>query len=148
MNDSKRITSEIMSTAIMCVLFLAMLVLVVFAAKAYKSSVNAQSRNDDSRAVLSYIITAVKGNKTDDIRLDTIDGVQTLVLKDDQTGLEQRIYYKDGQLRENYGLTGGRFAEDAETVIGSTDRFEMRMIGEDILEIQSGFGNSYVRIGF
>ena len=93
MKSSKWTISEIFSAAIMCVLFLAMLVLVMFAANAYKSSVHAQHRNNDTRAVLSYVVTAVKANKTDDIKLEKIDGKDTLVIRDEQTGLEQRLYW-------------------------------------------------------
>lgn len=148
MNSSKKITSEILSAAIMFILFLVMLLLVVFSATAYKSSVTAQSVNNDARAVLSYVITAVKSNKTDDIRLIPVDGVDTLVMTDGQTGFEQRIYYRDGQLLENYGMTGTEFPKDSETVIGRTDYFEMNLMEDELLEIRTSYGSSFVNIGY
>ena len=136
-----------MSTAIMCILFLTMLVMVVFSATYYKSSVSSQADNNDTRAVLSYVVTAVKANKTDDISLEDHDGMQMLVIYDDQTELEQRIYYKDGRLMENYGLRGAAFRDDSAAVIAEPGFFEMNMIGDQLLEIKTDAGNSYVNIG-
>lgn len=147
MKQKKGIGSEIMSAAIMCVMFLAMLVLVVFAAKAYRSSVSIQAANNDTRAVLSYVVTAVKAGKTDHIQLEEIDGVNTLVIIDDQSGLAQHIYYKDGKLLENYGAVGYAFKEDSETVIAQTGRFEMSMLNDNLLQIVTDAGNSYVNLG-
>ena len=47
MNDSSKVTSEIMSLILMGVLFLSMLTLVVFSASAYRASVQVQAGNDD-----------------------------------------------------------------------------------------------------
>lgn len=144
MKDRKNGSSEIMSMILMGVLFLAMLVIVVFAASAYRSSVQAQKKNNDMRAVLSYVSTAIKANDTDDIKLEMIDGVNTLVITDHISGLEQRIYFRDGQLLENYGAVGYEFYKDGETVLGQTDLFEMSLVEDGLLKIETSFGDSYI----
>ena len=147
MSEGKRISSEIMSMIIMGVLFLTMLMFVVFSASAYRSSVQVQKYNNDLRAALGYVATAVKGNTTDDIALQEINGVNTLVITDHVSGLEQRIYFKDGQIYENYGALGYEFRDDAATVIGNAEVFEMSIDADDLLRLHTDFGDSYVSIG-
>ncbi|MGI5873997.1 MAG: DUF4860 domain-containing protein [Bacillota bacterium] len=146
MNDSSKVTSEIMSLILMGVLFLSMLTLVVFSASAYRASVQVQAGNDDLRAALGYVATAVKQNGTDDIRLEDIDGVPTLVITDRVSGLEQRVYYRDGEILENYGAVGYGFSPGGETVIGRADVFEMTLIGDSLLKIETNLGTSLVNL--
>ena len=53
---------DIISTLIIAVLFAVILLLVVFSASSYRNATSGQSENDNSRAVLSYITTAVRGS--------------------------------------------------------------------------------------
>ena len=144
--ESSRQSGRIMMMIIMGVLFLTMLVLVVFAASSYRSSVRMQERSNDLRAAVGYVVTAVRTNGTDDIRLEEIDGVNTLVITDSISGLEQRIYHKDGDIIENYGATGYPFPEDTASVIGHADIFDMRIENDSLLVIDTDYGSSNVRI--
>lgn len=144
MKDRGNQASSIMSMIIMGVLFLAMLMIVVFAASGYRTSVQTQKENNDMRAALGYVSTAVKANNTDDIRLEMIDGVNTLVITDHISGLEQHIYWRDGQIIENFGAVGYEFYKDGETVIGNAEQFEMSMAEDSLLMVRTSFGDSYI----
>ncbi len=143
----RTIKSGVMTAAIMCVMFFVMLILVVFSASAYRSAVSIQRQNGEARAALGYVITAVKANKTDRVYLDTADGMQTLVISDGVTGLEQRIYCRGGELIENYGAAGQEMRADGGVVIGHPGEFRMSMETDSLLRIETDLGSSYVDIG-
>ena len=146
-NGSGSVLSRIISAVIMGIIFLVVLMLVVFSAKAYEGSVDIQNENYSERAAVGFVITAVKANKTDSIYIDSSSGTDMLVISDGVSGLEQHIYFRDGQLIENYGEAGRDFVPDGEEVIGTMKQFEMTMVTDDLLKITTEYGDSYVNIG-
>ena len=145
-NGKGKMLSNALSAAIMCVIFLTVLILVVFSARSYRASVDLQHLNFETRAAVGYVLTAVKANRTDDIHLDGSGDKAMLVISDGVSGLEQHIYSRGGELIENYGPAGGSFEADGEEVIGHPGRFEMSMEGDSLLRISTDYGDSYVNI--
>ena len=60
---SGKIFGDLISTITVAVLFFVILMLVVFSAVSYQRSVEISDANGNTRAVLSYIITAVKASE-------------------------------------------------------------------------------------
>lgn len=142
----KRIFSDLMPVIIVAVLFLVILILVVFSAVSYGTSVDIRDGNNNKRAVLSYITTAVRSNAGDPCELTERDGIEILVLDDGQTGFERQIYFHDGKIKESYLKKGSAPVPDDALTIGETSVFEMEFVKDDLLEIKTDIGTSYVHI--
>ena len=137
---------EILPALVAGVLFLTVLVFVVFAVKTYQSAVGSQQRNNEKRALLEYIETAVSSNRASHVTLEGSGALKTLVIRDPETGLKQRIFCRDGQLMETYGMEGSAATESTATVIGETDEFSMSLISPELLEVKTDAGVSYIHI--
>lgn len=128
------------------VLFLVILLLVVFSARAYQYAVDVQEKNDELRAVLSYVVTAVNADRASCVSVEERDGLRVLVIRDEAAGTEQRIFFDGGSVREDYGLTGSGIDRKGSSEIGSANRFEIIMVKEDLIRIDTDLGSSYVHI--
>jgi len=128
------------------VLFLVILLLVVFSARAYQYAVDVQERNDEMRAVLSYVVTAVNADRASRVSVEERDGLRVLVIRDEAAGTEQRIFFDDGSVREDYGLTGSGIDRKGSSEIGKAERFDITLVKEDLVRIDTDLGSSYVHI--
>ena len=128
------------------VLFLVILLLVVFSARAYQYAVDVQDKNDELRAVLSYVVTAVNADRASRVSVEERDGMRVLVIRDVEADTEQRIFFDEGAVREDYGLAGSLIDRKGASEIGSAKRFEIIMIKEDLIRIDTDLGSSYVHI--
>ncbi len=128
------------------VLFLVILLLVVFSARAYQYAVDMQERNDEMRAVLSYVVTAVNADRASRVSVEERDGLRVLVIRDEAAGTEQRIFFDDGSVREDYGLTGSGIDRKGSSEIGKAERFDITLVKEDLVRIDTDLGSSYVHI--
>ena len=142
----KKIFGDLISTVTMAVLFLVILILVVFSAMTYQRSVEISDQNGNARAVLSYVVTAVRANASGTVTVEDRDGRAALIIADEATGYEQRIFFRDGQVLETYGFTGSEIYEEDAMVIGEAERFEIGFLTDELLEIRTDMGNSCVRI--
>lgn len=146
MGKRSKIFGDVLTVIVMAVLFLVILLLVVFSAVSYQRSVEIHDTNNNTRAVLSYVITAVKASESSEIEITEKDGTQVLALQDADTGFEQQIYFMDGKVLESYGRADSPLSPDDALVIGEAQQFEMEYLTEDLLEIRTDLGNSYVHI--
>ena len=97
MNSEKRGISELITVLMVLVLFFVILMLVVFAAVSYQRTVGMQDSADNKRAVLSYVITAAKADQSAEVSLEDVAGEKAVVIRDEASGYEQRIYHADGK---------------------------------------------------
>ena len=146
MEKKKRSTGEFLSTLTIAILFLVIILLVVFAAVSYRNGTEAKSANDNSRAVLSYVVTAVKDNQNARVGVKDFYGTEGLSIVDPKNGSERRIFAKDGKLMEEYALEGSTISSSDAQVIGDVNLFEISRIGKGILKIRTDRGTTYVRI--
>lgn len=137
---------DLLTVIVMAVLFLVILLLVVFSAVSYQKAVDIHDANNNTRAVLSYVITAVKANEAGTAEVTERDGLPVLILTDAESGYEQQIYFKDGQVLESYGRAGAPLVPEDALVIGEAGSFEIGYLTENLLEIRTDAGNSYVHI--
>lgn len=137
---------DLLTVIVMAVLFLVILLLVVFSAVSYQKAVDIHDDNNNTRAVLSYVITAVKANEAESVEITERDGMPVLILSDGETGFEQQIYFNDGKVLESYGRVGAPLVPEDALVIGEAKRFEIGYLTENLLEIKTDIGNSYVHI--
>ena len=138
--------SDLISTLTVAVLFIVILLLVVFSAVSYQSATDAQNANDDKRAVLSFVTTAVHNNGKGEVKPKDFAGAPGLVIEDGDTGFEQRIYMKDGKLLQEYGRSGDMVDPEHALEIGRVKEFAVDYAAEDILRIKTDLGTSYVNI--
>lgn len=135
---------DILSTITIAVLFMVILLLTVFAASSYQHGTTYRSDNDNSRAVLSYVITAVKGSDGAEVTTHDFDGAPGIIIAKKGSQYEQRIYMKDGKMLEEYGLKGGNISPESAQEIGTIGSFEANYMYDDVLEIKTDLGTSYV----
>ena len=145
MEKKNKSTGDILSTLTIAVFFLVIILLVVFSAAAYRSGTDAREANDNSRAVMSYVASAVKDNQDAEIEIKKIGDSKGVVIKDN-SGYERRIFAKGGKLLEEYVLEGGSVSDENALVIGDVELFEVSYIGNDILKVRTDLGTSYVRM--
>lgn len=128
-------------------LFLAgFLALVIFGAQTYRSAVGVQSRNNRTRATLSYISSAVRAADAEGaVRVE--DGVlkdgshsRVLILEDGDSGYSLKIYCKKGILMEEYSRTDAELLPSAGNAVGETERFEVEKDGQ-LLRVRTDEGS-------
>lgn len=124
-------------------LFLAgFFLLVIFGAQSYRSTVGGQNRNMQSRALLSYLSTTVKGYDAEGaVGIDEDAEVgKVLILREGRSGYALRIYRADGRLVEDYARTdAGLRPEDAQ-VIGETAVFDPVLTADGLLTVSCDAG--------
>ncbi len=144
--DTNR-ASDILSTITIGILFLAVLLLVVFSAVSYRQSTDAQRENNDTRAVRSYVVTAVRDSVGAEVTPKEFSGAPGLSIADPDEEFERRIYAWDGKLMEEYVEKDGKISPKTALVIGSAGTFEAEYIEDGLLRIRTEKGTSYVRVG-
>nr|WP_300785478.1 DUF4860 domain-containing protein [uncultured Acetatifactor sp.] len=98
----------------------------VFGAQTYREIAEGQSRNNEARALLSYISTCVRMNDTPGaVRVSREEGEPVLVIADGQSGYAIRIYRYGDSLVEDYGEADGALYPDMAQVIGETEEFRI-----------------------
>ena len=144
MEKKSRSIGDILSTITIAVLFLVIILLVVFAASSYRNGTESKNNNDNSRAVLSYVVTAVKDNVTSRISIKDFDGSKGIAIEDSSNGYERRIFAKDGKLMEEYSSSDRAASGDNALVIGKIKKFQPEFMDKNTMRIRTDIGTSYV----
>ncbi len=145
-NNKSRSIGDILSALTIAILFVVILLLVVFTAISYQHGAAYQSENENKRVVCAYIASSVKDNHGGDVTPMTFDGNPGLSIEDGQTGFAHKIYVKDGELLEEYSLTSADVNPDTASKIGETSEFTVRYVRDNLLEIKTDKGASYVHV--
>lgn len=145
-SKSKKSIGEILSALTIAVLFLVILLLVVFTARSYQHGVDSQYENDTQRIVCAYVATAVKDHDGGEVTPMDFDGHPGISIADGDTGFTHKIYLSDGQLLEEYSRTDMPVNPQTASKIGETSLFEIQYISENLLEIKTDKGASYVNV--
>lgn len=145
-SKSKKSIGEILSALTIAVLFLVILLLVVFGARSYQHGAESQYANDTQRVVCAYIATAVKDNDGGEVTPMEFDGLPGISIADGDTGFTHKIYLADGALMEEYTKADMPVNPQAASKIGQTRQLQIRYISDDLLEIKTDKGVSYVNV--
>ena len=133
---------DYISVITVTVLFIVILSLVVFAARGYQFAQETQDSNGNTRAVLSYVINAVRDNDAGEVLIADRSGTRCLILENDE--YEQRIYFSEGKVYEEYCRPDAAVSPENALEIGSTQEFAFSLSDDGMLEITSDLGSSYV----
>lgn len=129
-------------------LFLAgFLLLMVFGAQSYRGTVTGQNDNMDSRALLSYLSTTLKGydeRGAVTVRQDAEGCVLTVA--DGGSGYAVHIYCRDGKLLEEYAPLEAEPDPEAAQLIGETRRFEAEQREDGLLALYTDAGHVLIRL--
>ena len=121
--------------------------LVVFGAQSYRNTVLGQSGNNDTRALLSYLATAVRaGDERGSVRVVHSAAGTELCLDDGDTGFTRRIYLSDGVLVEEYARIEAARGETEAYPIGPTSRFDVETPDGGTLRIFTDAGETLVHL--
>ncbi len=114
---------------------------VIFGAQTYREIARGQSRNNEARALLSYISTCVRMNDTAGaVSVSQVEGEPVLVIADGQSGYAIRIYRYGDSLVEDYGEAAGALYPDMAQVIGETEEFRIEELGDQTYAIITDAG--------
>ncbi len=109
------------------------LLLVLFGARSYQNTVEVQTCNNDTRALLSYVSARVRaGDSTDAVHIAGSAYGDLLTIADTD-GYETRIYLYDGALMEEYAAADAPLAPETAQTIGSTRTFSITEEGARLL---------------
>lgn len=109
---------------------------VIFGAQTYREIADGQNRNNEARALLSYISTCVRMNDTAGaVSVSQVEGEPVLVIADGQSGYAIRIYRYGDSLVEDYGEAAGALYPDMAQVIGETEEFRIEELGDQTYAI-------------
>lgn len=123
-------------------LFLAgFFLLVAFGAQTYRDTVDGQSRNNQTRALLGYLSTCARANDSEGaISVMEQDGRTILVIADGSTGYALRIYQNEGILVEDYGRMEDGINPSVAMMIGETAVFEVEEREKGIFAVSTDAG--------
>ena len=114
---------------------------VIFGAQTYRGIADGQDRNNEARALLSYISTCVRMNDTAGaVSVSQVEGEPVLVIADGQSGYAIRIYRYGDSLVEDYGEAAGALYPDMAQVIGETEEFRIEELGDQTYAIITDAG--------
>ncbi|MCI9231182.1 MAG: DUF4860 domain-containing protein [Lachnospiraceae bacterium] len=122
--------SGIQTMAVAGVFLAGFFLTVIFGAQTYREIADGQNRNNEARALLSYISTCVRMNDTAGaVSVSQVEGEPVLVIADGQSGYAIRIYRYGDSLVEDYGEAAGALYPDMAQVIGETEEFRIEELG-------------------
>lgn len=134
----------------MCIagLFLAgFLLLVVFGAQIYRNTVEGQTQNNRTRALLSYLSACVRaGDSAGAVTIREADGEPVLCIADGDSGYGLRIYRQEDRLVEDYGRLEDPLNPDQAQTIGRTKRFEVRKLTEHTYTVVTDAGSVILNV--
>ena len=120
--------------------------LVVFGAQSYRNTVKSQNDNMTTRALQSYLSTAVKGSDRDgtvSVRED--DTVGTELVIGDGSGYAIHIFHYNGQLMEDYAGENGSPSPERAQTIAQTDSFSVVLDGA-LLIVETDAGRALIHL--
>ena len=124
------------------------LLIVIFGANIYKGTVESQSQNSNTRAILSSISSLSRAETRGGIAVidDDVYG-QVLIVDDEDTDYAQKIYSYDGALVEELSLKTEDIDPASAQVIGMTEKFEISKKADDMLVISTDAGEVMIHAG-
>lgn len=146
MREKTKQSSGVITILTIALLFLVILLLVVFTAKAYRLSAESQTENDVKRVLCTYVAASIKGHDSSEVKPTSFDGIPGVAIDDGDTGFSHKIYLWEGTLMEEYSMTDAPVSPKTASEIGETSDFEISYIDEDLLEIRTDKGASYVHV--
>lgn len=133
------------SIGIAALFLLGFFLLVVFGAQNYRNAVTAQHENNDSRVLLSYVSTCIRGNdQTGCVRIREEDGNTVLVIADEESGYASRLYLSGDDLVEDYAETDAALDPSNAQIIGKTSVFTVEEVQEGLLRVMTDAGTSLI----
>ncbi len=124
---------------IMAVFFL----LVVAGAGTYRSTVAGQAKNNRDRALISYVLAAVKsGDAAGAVRVYDADGVPVVAVEEADSGYGVRIYQYGGKLLGDYGRLDWELNPEDALVVGETEKFRVEDLGNDTYRVTTDAGRA------
>ena len=133
--------SGIQTMAVAGVFLAGFFLTVIFGAQTYREIADGQNRNNEARALLSYISTCVRMNDTAGaVSVSQVEGEPVLVIADGQSGYAIRIYRYGDSLVEDYGEAAGALYPDMAQVIGETEEFRIEELGDQTYAVITDAG--------
>ena len=144
MKDTERSPLGYYTIGIAALFLAGFLLLVVLGAHSYRNTVAVQDGNMQTRALLSYLATIVKGNESaGSVTVAEGESGQVLTVADGDSGYAFRLYLQEGQLVEDYAAIDAPLDPTAGQIIGTTNTFAIEKDGAR-LTIETDAGRAFV----
>ena len=120
--------------------------LVVFGAQSYRNTVAVRNDNMESRAVLSYLSTTIRGYDSEGaVHAEDTEYGQMLVVADGESGYGLKIYCYEGDLIEEYASLTAPLAPGHAQKIGRSGRFDVK-IQDHLVRVDTDAGHVLVKL--
>lgn len=133
--------------ALLGVFAMGFLLLVLFGTKTYLQTVRSQNENNDRRALLTYVATAVRAyDRAGGVAIGTGPEGAVLLLRDagSDAAYEHRIYLYRGNLVEEYTASASSLTPESAQALGPTDTFSLERGGENLLRVRTDRGETVI----
>ena len=122
------------------------LALVVFGAVTYRTAAEGQARNNEARALLSYLSNCVKGGDSAGSISVRDEGQGPILMIADGSGYALRIYQSDGLLLEEYSAAEAGIDPKNAAVLGQTTVFTVELPDESTMRITTDAGSVLLHV--
>lgn len=140
MKDTERSPLGYYTIGIAALFLAGFLLLVVLGAHSYRNTVAVQDGNMQTRALLSYLATIVKGNDSaGSVTVAEGESGQVLIVADGDSGYAFRIYRREGLLLEDYAALDSPLQPEEAQTIGRTGLFRVEKSGS-LLTVETDAG--------
>ena len=147
MKQSERSPLGLYTIGIAALFLAGFFLLVVFGAGSYRGTVAGQNDNMQSRALLSYLSTTVKGyDARGAVAISAGAEGSVLTLLDGESGYALRVYLKDGALVEDYAPVEAPLRPEEGQIIGRTAVFTAERTKADLLTLTTDAGQVLLRL--
>lgn len=117
--------------------------LVIAGAGTYRSTVAGQAKNNRDRALVSYVLAAVKsGDAAGAVRVYDADGTPVVAVEEADSGYGVRIYQYGGKLLGDYGRLDWELNPGDALVIGETETFRVEDLGDATYRVTTDAGRA------
>ena len=136
-NRKRHMVDFLFPIALFFIFTLSALMVMLFAARIYQSSVDNSSRNDTARTALSYIAEKIHQNDMEDsVTLGSFDNCDALIIKQDYNGdvYTTYIYTHEGALKELFAKDGANADASNGKRILDVESFTVTQLNENLLK--------------
>lgn len=117
--------------------------LVLSGARTYRGTVAGREKNNQDRALLSYLQANVKaGDAEGAVRVYEADGAPVVAVEEGDSGYGIRIYQHEGKLVGDYGRLDWELNPEGALVIGETERFQVEDLGNATYAVDTDAGRT------
>lgn len=138
-SERRHIIDFLVPLALFFAFALSALIVILFATRVYKNTVEASEKSYTSRTAVSYLTEKIHaGDTAESVTVGTFDGYEALLIHTEIEGeaYMTAVYLKDGQLNEQFMKEGAETSADAGTAVLDLTAFSVREAAANLFKVE------------